>query len=124
MKHIKKVIAFILIGMLCISVEAKNQQPRYQIIGNSYQQEDIDQMYQIKNELLKDYKEWVKGVDNQEQALADHQDDYQATFQQGIYQIVIGQGQGKTLTGELKVNYCESREDIETKSLLWDWLFS
>ena len=34
-----------------------------------------------------------------------------------------GKGNGKTLTGDLKVNYCETTEDIETKSLIWDWLF-
>ena len=53
----------------------------------------------------------------------DHQEDYQATFRQGVYTITLGNGEGKTLTGDLKVNYCESTQDIETKSLIWDWLF-
>lgn len=96
---------------------------KYKIIANSNQESDIQEMYDIKNNLLEDYKEWVKGVDNKDQVLADHQKDYQASFKQGIYKIVIGKGKGKTLEGELKVNYCESTKDIKTKSLLFDWLF-
>ncbi len=123
MKNLKKVIFIFMVMMLCVGVEAKSEMPKYKIIGNSYQQKDIDEMYEVKNQLLKDYKEWVKGVDNPDQVLADHQEDYQATFRQGVYTITLGNGEGKTLTGDLKVNYCESTQDIETKSLIWDWLF-
>lgn len=120
----KKVIFIVLIGMLFVSVEAKSQEPQYKIIANSNQESDIQEMYEVKNNLLKDYKEWVKGVNNKDQVLADHQLDYHATYKQGIYCIVLGDGKGKTLSGELKVNYCESTQDIETKSFLFDWLFS
>ena len=34
------------------------------IIGSSYQQEDIDEMYKVKDQLLLNYKKWVKGVDD------------------------------------------------------------
>ena len=123
MNNLKKLIFIILVCMLCVSVEAKNQNPKYKIISNSYKQEDINEMYEIKNELLIDYKEWVKGVDTPDQALADHQDDYHATFKQGVYTIILGDGLGKSLTGDLKVNYCETTKDLKTKSLIWDWLF-
>lgn len=123
MNHLKKIVFVILVCMLCVSVEAKSQNPKYKIISHSYKQTDIDEMYEIKNQLLIDYKEWVKGVDDPEQALADHQNDYQATFKLGVYTIILGDGKGKSLTGDLKVNYCETTKDIETKSLIWDWLF-
>ena len=123
MNNLKKLIFIILVFMLCVSVEAKSQNPKYKIISNSYKQEDINEMYEIKNELLIDYKEWVKGVDNPDQALADHQDDYHATFKQGVYTIILGDGLGKSLTGDLKVNYCETTKDLKSKSLIWDWLF-
>ena len=112
MNNLKKLIFIILVCMLCVSVEAKSQNPKYKIISNSYKQEDIN-----------DYKEWVKGVDNPDQALADHQDDYHATFKQGVYTIILGDGLGKSLTGDLKVNYCETTKDLKSKSLIWDWLF-
>ena len=71
----KKIIIFLLIMMNLTSVCAVNETPRYKIIGSSYQQEDIDEMYKIKDQLLLNYKKWVKGVDDVYQVLADHQDD-------------------------------------------------
>ena len=114
----KKVYIFIVLGfMLGVSVHAKSQEPQYKIIANSNQESDIKEMYEVKGKLLEDFKTWVKGV------LADHQSDYQATYKQGVYKIVLGKGKGKSLSGEMKVNYCESTKDIETKSFLFDWLF-
>jgi len=111
----KKVYIFIVLGfMLGVSVHAKSQEPQYKIIANSNQESDIKEMYEVKGKLLEDFKTWVKGVDNKDQVLADHQSDYK---------IVLGKGKGKSLSGEMKVNYCESTKDIETKSFLFDWLF-
>ena len=74
-KFMKKIIIFLLIMMNLTSVCAVNETPRYKIIGSSYQQEDIDEMYKVKDQLLLNYKKWVKGVDDVYQVLADHQDD-------------------------------------------------
>ena len=99
----KKVYIFIVLGfMLGVSVHAKSQEPQYKIIANSNQESDIKEMYEVKGKLL---------------------EDYQATYKQGVYKIVLGKGKGKSLSGEMKVNYCESTKDIETKSFLFDWLF-
>lgn len=119
----KKIIFILLVGMLCISVEAKENEPQYKIIANSYNQKDIDEMYKIKNDLIKDYKEWSIGVSNKDQVLADHTSNYNATYQQGVYCIILGEGKGKSIEGELKVNYCESTKDIQKKSFIFDWLF-
>lgn len=119
----KKLICILLIGMLCVSVQAKSNEPHYKIIANSNQEKDIKEMYKIKTDLLKDFKEWSKGVDNKDQVLADHQSDYNAIYKQGEYIIVLGNGKGKSISGEMKANYCESTKDIETKSFLFGWLF-
>ncbi|MEG0365350.1 MAG: hypothetical protein RR585_00845 [Coprobacillus sp.] len=120
----KKIIGvFLIIGMLGFSVHAKSQEPKYKIIANSNQEVDIKEMYKIKKDLLECYKDWVKGVDDKDQVLADHQSDFDATYKQGEYKIVLGKGRGKSLSGEMKVNYCETTKDIETKSFLFDWLF-
>ena len=71
------------------SVCAVNETPRYKIIGSSYQQEDIDEMYKVKDQLLLNYKKWVKGVDDVYQVLADHQDDFNAKYYNGLYTIVF-----------------------------------
>lgn len=119
----KKIVVVILVLMLCVSVQAKSKEPKYHIIANSNQEEDIQEMYRVKDHLLKDYKIWAKGVDDKDQVLADHQSDYDAVYKQGVYTIVLGEGKGKSLNGDIKVNYCESTKDIETKSFLFDWLF-
>lgn len=119
----KKMVIVVLMIMLCVGVNAKNYEPKYKIVGNSYNQKDIQEMYKIKSQLLRDYKEWSIGVDNKDQVLADHQKDYNASYKQGIYTIIIGKGEGKTLEGQLKINYCESTQEIKKKSLIFDWLF-
>ena len=119
----KKIVVVILLCMLCVGVQARSEEPKYKIISHSFQDKDIQEMYEVKTRLLKDYKEWVQGVYNKEQVLVDHQKDYHATFKQGVYTIVLGDGKGKSLSGELKVNYCESSQDIKKKSLFFDWLF-
>lgn len=119
----KKIVCFILVGMLLCKVQAKSQEPRYQIIAATNQKEDIKEIYHIKKELLEDYKVWVKGVDNKHQVLADHIEEYDALYDQGVYKIVVGKGKGKSIEGELKVNYCENTKDIQTKSFFFSWLF-
>ncbi|MCD7892943.1 MAG: hypothetical protein LUG60_04495 [Erysipelotrichaceae bacterium] len=118
----KKIMFILLCGMLCMSVSAESSIPQYQIIANSNSSDDIKEMYTIKNQLLEDYKLWSEGVDNVDQVLADHTNEYNATYNQGIYTIILGNGEGKSLTGELKVNYCSSTTDIKKKSLLFEWL--
>ena len=119
----KKIIVIVLILMNVVSVNASSNIPKYKIVANSNSEKDIKKMYEIKNDLINDYRTWAKGVDDIDQVLADHQSDYQATYKQGVYKIVLGKGKGKSLSGEMKVNYCESTKDIETKSFLFDWLF-
>ena len=101
----KKIIIFLLIMMNLTSVCAVNETPRYKIIGSSYQ-------------LLLNYKKWVKGVDDVYQVLADHQDDFNAKYYNGLYTIVLGEGKGKSLEGKLQVSYCTSSKEIKKKSWL------
>ena len=114
----KKIIIFLLIMMNLTSVCAVNETPRYKIIGSSYQQEDIDEMYKVKDQLLLNYKKWVKGVDDVYQVLADHQDDFNAKYYNGLYTIVLGEGTGKSLERKLQVSYCTSSKEIKKKSWL------
>ena len=107
--------------MMLTGVEAKKEEPRYIIISSSYNDGDIEYMYEVKNQLIKDYAIWVKGVDNKYQALADHTHVYNAVYNNGIYKVVLGEGKGKTLEGELKVSYCESTKHIKKRSLLFEF---
>lgn len=98
------------------TANAQTYIPQYKITASSNKQSDIDEMYQTKNDLILDYKKWVKGVDDVNQVLADHIDVYHATYKDGVYTIVLGDGQGKSISGKLQVSYCSSSQDIKKKS--------
>ena len=117
----KKTIVVLLIMMNIVSVNASSNDPKYKIIANS--DKDIKTMYETKDDLIKDYKDWIKSVDDVDQALADHQKDYQAKYYNGEYTIVLGAGKGKELTGTLKASYCVSSKEIKKKSFFAE-LFS
>ena len=119
----KKTIVVLLIMMNIVSVNASSNDPKYKIIANSNSAKDIKTMYETKDDLIKDYKDWIKSVDDVDQALADHQKDYQAKYYNGEYTIVLGAGKGKELTGTLKASYCVSSKEIKKKSFFAE-LFS
>lgn len=102
--------------MNIVTVEANENIPTYKIIANSYHEEDIKEMYATKEQLIKDYANWVKGVDDTYLVLADHTYVYNATFYNGEYVITLGKGEGKALTGKLQVSYCTSTKEIKKKS--------
>lgn len=115
----KKTIVVLLIMMNIVSVNASSNDPKYKIIANSNSDKDIKTMYETKDDLIKDYKDWIKSVDDVDQALADHQ----AKYYNGEYTIVLGAGKGKELTGTLKASYCVSSKEIKKKSFFAE-LFS
>ena len=114
----KKILILLIILMNFITVNAQTYIPQYKITASSNKQNDIDEMYQIKNDLILDYKKWVKGVDDVNQVLKDHEETYNAQYKEGVYTIVLGDGKGKSISGKLQVSYCSSSKDIKKKSWL------
>lgn len=112
----KKIIICMIIVMNSVTVNASMNYPKYQIIANSNSEEDIKELYTIKNELLINYSEWVKSVDNEIDVLIDHLYVYDAVFYNGVYKITLGDGEGKTISGDLKVSYCTTTNEITKKS--------
>lgn len=114
----KKIIILCMIAMNIVTVDAINITPTYKIVADSNEQSAIEEMYTIKNQLLDDYSQWVKGVDDYNDALIDHQYVYNATYYNGIYEVILGDGQGKVLTGKLQTNYCTTTQEIKKTSWL------
>lgn len=110
----------IVLVLLCnlTTVNAVSSTPKYKIIANGNTKEDIDEMYDTKNDLITDYRSWVKGVKDTYQVLNDHKDVYNATLKDDVFIIVLGKGKGKSLEGDLKTNYCSSSKDIKKKSII------
>lgn len=119
----KKIIIIMLLFMNFVTIDANSQTPTYKIIANSNSDKDIQEMYDTKDKLLKDYVTWAKGVDDLDQALADHTKVYDADYYNGEYTITLGKGKGKSITGKLQTSYCTSGKEIEKKSWLGE-LFS
>ena len=114
----KKVMIILLVLMNFVSVDAASNCPKYKIIANSNHEKDIKAMYELKDNLISDYRKWIKGVDDIDQVLSDHQRDYHAKYYNGEYLVVLGKGQGKSLEGKLQASYCTSSKEIKKKSLL------
>ena len=93
----KKIIVIALILMNVVSVNASSNIPKYKIVANSNSEKDIKKMYKIKNDLINDYRNWAKGVDDIDQVLADHQNAYDASYYNGEYKIILGKGKVKLL---------------------------
>lgn len=119
----KKTLIVLLILMNLTSIQAEKNTPTYKIIANSNNKKDIEQIYEIKTNLIKDYLEWSKGVDDKYQVLADHTDKYNAEFYNGEYVIKVGNAKGKEITGKLQASYCSSTKEIKKKSIIEE-LFS
>ena len=117
----KKLMILLLLSMNIITINAGETVPTYKIIANSNSQEDIKIMYENKEQLLNDYRTWIKGVDDPNQVLADQAYLHNDTFYNGEYTIVLGKGEGKSITGKLQVSYCTSSKDIKKKSLMQEW---
>lgn len=120
----KKLIVVVIVLMNAVSVvNASSNTPKYKIIANSNNEKDIKKMYEIKNDLINDYRNWVKGVNDIDQVLADHEEEYNAQYYNGEYKIILGKGKGKSIDGPLKVSYCTETKEIKKKSFIFD-LFS
>ena len=120
----KKVLILLILFMNLTTVQAQTQIPQYKIIASSNEQRDIDEMYDVKNQLLLKYKSWAKGVDDVNQVLIDHLDTFHGQYKNGVYTIILGEGKGKSLTGKLQVSYCTTSKEIKKKSLIQSLFFS
>ena len=114
----KKVLILLILFMNLTTVQAQTQIPQYKIIASSNEQRDIDEMYDVKNQLLFKYKSWAKGVDDVDQVLIDHEDTFHGQYKNGVYTIVLGKGEGRSITGKLQVSYCTTSKEINKKSFI------
>ena len=120
----KKTIVVLLIMMNIVSVNASSNDPKYKIIANSNSDKDIKTMYETKDDLIKDYKDWIKSV---WWCWSSTSWSFKKIIKLSIIMenitIVLGAGKGKELTGTLKASYCVSSKEIKKKSFFAE-LFS
>ena len=103
--------------LLCLNVSyvsASRSEEMFLIYGDS---QDVKAVYDVKNDLLKEFEELVKGLDEDQysEAIANYLAIDHANYKNHTLTIVVGDGKGPVLSGKLKANYCKiEKEDINT----------
>jgi len=113
------IVILLVLGICNINVEAKEKEYRFIIIGDSGATYDL---YEAKQQLIDCFQELTKGVDAKyyDQLINDYiivKDNF--SFENAVITIILGDGNGKQIEGELKRDYCTNRE-IETKVFLFE----
>lgn len=120
-----KKILFVILGVLTltnIQTIAKDHRQYFEIYGDSRQGAET---YRVKNKLLADFEDLVKGLDESQyaQAIIDNlQENDSIWYENQTISLVLGDGKGTYLSGSLKTNYCQASQDepLETHFFLWD----
>jgi hypothetical protein len=118
----KKIIITIItiISVFNINVGAKNKTFRYLIIGDSNNNQEV---YKLKDDLIYSFQAITTGLDETyfEQTIIDYiKDKEDFNYASNTITIVLGDGKGQKLEGELKTNYCENKETIKTRVFLFE----
>lgn len=111
----KNIIIALLIVLNFSNVSAQSKIPTFIIYGD---RQNIKEVYETKNRLLKEYEQLVMGLDEQdyEDAIVDYLNYENVEYKNNTLKIVLGNGDGKVLKGKLKTNYCKiEKDEIETQ---------
>lgn len=111
----KNIIIALLIVLNFSNVSAQSKIPTFIIYGD---RQNIKEVYETKNRLLKEYEQLVMGLDEQdyEDAIGEYLNYENVEYKNNTLKIVLGNGDGKVLKGKLKTNYCKiEKDEIETQ---------
>ena len=111
----KNIIIALLIVLNFSNVSAQSKIPVFIIYGD---RQNIKEVYETKNRLLKEYEQLVMGLDEQdyEDAIVEYLNYENVEYKNNTLKIVLGNGDGKVLKGKLKTNYCKiEKDEIETQ---------
>lgn len=103
--------------LLCLNFQtiyATTNQETFIIYGDS---QDKKEAYDIKRQLIDEYENLVKGLDEKEysKAIENCLVDENSQYQNHTLTVVVGDGKGEVLKGKLKADYCTiEKEEIET----------
>lgn len=103
--------------LLCINFQntfATNYDETFMIYGDS---KNIKEAYEVKRQLIKEYQDLVKGLDEKDysKAISDCLVEENCRYENHTLYVYVGDGKGEVLSGKLKTNYCEIKKDeIET----------
>lgn len=114
----KKVLSLLSVVFLSSAGSSKESsfEYKYTVVASSNDASDLMYMYRVKENLIDKYESLVFNVNENyhKQTIIDNLDhfdgtDYQAYYKNDEIFIIIGDGKGKTISGDLRRNNCDSK---------------
>lgn len=122
MKMSKKLLTILLVALTVFNVHtvAKEQKQYFKIYANSQNEQEA---YKVKNQLIQEFQTLVEGLDETQYRKAIQTNlpiSDTIEYDDDTIKIVLGDGKGVLLAGELKTDYCQGSEKkpLETKFFL------
>lgn len=114
----KKVLSLLSVVFLSSAGSSKESsfEYKYTVVAASNDASDLMYMYRVKENLIDKYESLVFNVNENyhKQTIIDNLDyfdgtDYQAYYKNDEIFIIIGDGKGKTISGDLRRSSCDSK---------------
>jgi hypothetical protein len=115
MKKFLSLLSVVLLGSSG-SVEEKDFEYKYTVVADSNDVDDLMYMYRVKEKLIDKYEGLIFNVNEKyhKQTIIDNLEyfdgeDYETYYKDESIYIVIGDGKGKSISGDLRRNSCDSK---------------
>ena len=115
MKKFLSMLSVVLLGSSG-SVEEKDFEYKYTVVADSNDVDDLMYMYRVKEKLIDKYEGLIFNVNENyhKQTIIDNLEyfdgeDYETYYKDESIYIVIGDGKGKSISGDLRRNSCDSK---------------
>ena len=115
MKKFLSLLSVVLLGS-SDSVKDSDFEYKYTVVANSNNVDDLMYMYRVKEKLIDKYEGLVFNINEKyhKQTIMDNLDyfdgkDYDVLYKNDAIYIVIGEGNGKSISGDLRRNSCDSK---------------
>jgi hypothetical protein len=115
---VKKFLSLLSVVLLGSSGSVKDSdfEYKYTVVANSNNVDDLMYMYRVKEKLIDKYEGLVFNINEKyhKQTIMDNLDyfdgkDYDVLYKNDAIYIVIGDGNGKSISGDLRRNSCDSK---------------
>ena len=115
MKKFLSMLSVVLLGSSG-SVEEKDFEYKYTVVADSNDVDDLMYMYRVKEKLIDKYEGLIFNVNENyhKETIIDNLEyfdgeDYETYYKDESIYIVIGDGKGKSISGDLRRNSCDSK---------------
>ena len=116
MKKVLSLLSVVFLSSVGSMEKKENFKYSYTIVSNSNDISDLMYMYNVKEKIIDDYENLVFNVnENHHHEIIQNSieifsgDDYRTEYRNGVLHIVIGEGKGNIITGDLRKNSCDSK---------------